>query len=57
MPFIRDPGVLVAPDRLEIVHRETYNAQNSAAGQDITTVQNKVAVATYFSDRCGRRST
>jgi hypothetical protein len=26
-------------------------AQNSAAGQDITTIQNKVAVATYFSDQ------
>jgi hypothetical protein len=26
-------------------------AQNSAAGQDITTIQNKVTVATYFSDQ------
>jgi hypothetical protein len=26
-------------------------AQNSAAGQDITTIQNKVAVAAYFSDQ------
>jgi hypothetical protein len=26
-------------------------AQNSAAGQDITTIQNKVVVATYFSEQ------